>query len=97
MDVTLFLRPFTAASWVGICALLALILVLRQWADSRPLPALERSREVLALNWSLLFVLIQAFYGGALTMFFTTRCCVLCSTGRSIGIDKLSNHLRNVL
>ncbi len=74
--MTLFLRPFTASSWVGICTLLALILVLRQWADSRPL-ALERSREVLALNWSLLFVLIQAFYGGALTMFFTTRCCVL--------------------
>ena len=74
VDLTLFLRPFTKDSWAAVCSTLAIVaigLVLHQnyissWFRS------DLSFKITVLSAWILFILTNAFYGGALTMFLTS-------------------------
>ena len=81
IDTTLFVRPFTSAAWATIaaaCVTLAVCLWYQPHlfsgftlfsskdADS------SGSKRIIVLSFWLLFVLLNAFYGGALTMFFSS-------------------------
>ena len=73
VDLTFLFRPFTSYSWAGVLVTLAMvvccILLPRQaipsWKDS------WASHRIFVISGWLLFILVNSFYGGALTMFFT--------------------------
>ncbi len=73
MDMGMFVRPFTRKSWhaVGAVSSIALTLMaidyLGQWYAG------TSSFKVASLTMWYVFVLLNAFYGGALTMFFITE------------------------
>ena len=73
VDMGLFIRPFRADSWnaiLGMAFLMILTLTLSYLCNSNN----ESSDSVMIIittSWYF-FVLLNAFYGGALTMFFST-------------------------
>ena len=76
-DLGLFIRPFTKDSWIGIGAML----VIGSAALSLPMFAIKYyrhlySKKIVIISCWCLFVLINAFYGGALTMFFISETTV---------------------
>ena len=72
VDFGLFLRPITAESWVAILATALVILSCIVFVKfSLPLlSGRSESSELMIVTLYYFFVLINAFYGGALTMFF---------------------------
>ena len=74
LDLTLLFRPFTISSWISILLTLLLatagILVpqnfLSIWQDT------WISHRIVVLSTWLMFILLNSFYGGALTMFFAS-------------------------
>ena len=82
-DIQLFLRPFTGDSWQGIaiilvCSLLCILI------PGYILPYFESTASYQIAQLSLLyfFVLINAFYGGAMTMFFASEISIPFDTIR---------------
>ncbi len=74
VDFTLFLRPFTAEAWELIIAV-SVVIILLVAVPQLFYPDYDSTnvKKVASTTaWSF-FVLINAFYGGALTMFFTTE------------------------
>ena len=77
-DPSMFARPFSKWAWAATLANIAVIMVLRilvEWVtNSRPDPS-QRGWSSLKIflffSW-LFWVLIMAFYGGAMKMFFAT-------------------------
>ena len=75
LDFTLFMRPFSDNSWIvsGIITIGSCCVVL-----CYQLPSMEKYRRgdairiVIFIIWTF-FLLLNVFYGGALTMFFTIK------------------------
>lgn len=73
-DMTLFLRPFTTDSWklyIATCICVAVFIIapsriIKGWHDN------WYSHKIAILFGWLLFILTNAYYGGALTMFFSS-------------------------
>lgn len=73
LDLTLLFRPFTPSSWLGamiitivsICCIILPRSIIYTWKDN------WASHRIFVMSGWLLFILLNAFYGGALTMFFT--------------------------
>ena len=86
LDYGLIIRPFTNNAWtcIGIFLIIGLAFFflpyffIRSWDDMS-------SNTMIKLSLWFFFVLIQAYYGGALTMFFANE------------IDPPFNNLREVL
>ena len=75
LDFTLFLRPFTQGSWTVIIILtLACCSVALGYQVSamKKYQGQDSARTVTFIIW-MLFLLLNSFYGGSLTMFFTTK------------------------
>ena len=73
-DTGLFIRPFTKESWIAILVTTGVIILLGV------IPALFSPKEKAFVGFQIMsnsgwyfFVLINAFYGGALTMFFSSE------------------------
>jgi len=74
IDLTLFLRPFTNVSWIVIwCSLGVLFAILAVPQFVIPQFHLEQAELVLSTTAWYFFVLMNTYYGGALTMFFATE------------------------
>ncbi len=72
LDVTLFLRPFTVDAWLTIMVSTAILGALHlglSYLAERDFTSLRLTAFVACF----FFVLVNAFYGGALTMFFTSQ------------------------
>ncbi len=76
LDMGLFVRPFTPLSWRAILAMTAVLLSALLF----PHAVLSGSEFEGAAGYMMaytvawyFFVLLNAFYGGALTMFFTSQ------------------------
>ena len=75
LDFTLFMRPFTHRSWIS---LLIITLASCSIILCYKLPSMEKYQKqdsfriVMFMIWTF-FLLLNAFYGGALIMFFTTK------------------------
>ena len=73
IDPGLFLRPFTKLSWVLILLsffVYFLLLLLFQFFEKS---GKKVARAIIELGGLYLFVILYAYYGGALTMFFTVE------------------------
>ena len=71
VDMELFLRPFTALAWLGILGFCAAVWMIESLLLSFDMGSVS-TRQILSITaWSF-FLLVNSFYGGALTMFFTT-------------------------
>lgn len=74
IDLTMFIRPFTSRSWmaIGITLLTVSIALLVPQMFIKSQYTNEISHRITIVSAWVLFILINAFYGGALTMFFTS-------------------------
>ena len=73
-DVGLFTRPFTTPSWIAI-GLSCMVLFACLLIPHKLLPPNSSSSSISFVSCSgwTFFLLVNAFYGGALTMFFTSE------------------------
>ena len=70
IDFGLVLRPLTTSAWRGIVGVLLvtyLVTFITKFRDSDETPPYQR---ILSISTCTLFVLLNSFYGGAMTMFF---------------------------
>ena len=67
IDLTLFLRVFSVKAWSGVILTLAVIF-LGYFITMKS----KNARKVVQFFAWIMFVLLNAFYGGALTMFLST-------------------------
>ncbi len=73
LDFTMFFRPFARLSWSFFTLTLAVFVILACIFNMIDSKAEKRfSYQILMLTIWLMFVLLNAFYGGALTMFYST-------------------------
>ena len=75
LDFTLFLRPFTYNSWAVIGATTLVCIVVALFYQTSPMEKYQEEtsgRITMFIVWTF-FLLLNAFYGGALTMFFTSK------------------------
>ena len=73
VDSTLFLRPLTQPSWLLSLAIFGIISLLFVFYNFRmKLDEDDTTFRISILAAWLLFILIQAYYSGAMTMFFTS-------------------------
>jgi hypothetical protein len=73
IDLGLFIRPFTKESWgaIGLMIIAALICILLPYIAISYVESTTGHQMMVMVTW-FFFVLLNAFYGGALTMFFTS-------------------------
>ncbi len=73
-DWSLFLRPFTWTSWTVIGAVVALIFLcqLVSFVSAKDLPFGNDTQDILSTTAWYFFLLLNAYYGGAMTMFFSS-------------------------
>ena len=74
VDTGLFIRPFTDDAWggIGFVFMIILIVLLVPYSTISYYEHTEGYNITAFFGW-MFFVLINAFYGGALTMFFTSE------------------------
>ncbi len=72
IDLTLLLRPFTVHSWIFVLLSVVAVSFLLIFVKSKTSADGMASRIVVATGW-LLFILTNAYFGGALTMFFSSE------------------------
>ena len=85
VDSGLFIRPFTNSAWktigivsfIGILVLIVPYFFIKDWENLKAYHIIELSL------WSF-FVLLNAYYGGALTMFFVSEITVPFETLRDV-------------
>ena len=85
VDSGLFIRPFTNSAWktigiiffTGMLVLIVPYFFIKDWEKLRAYHIIELSM------WSF-FVLLNAYYGGALTMFFVSEITVPFNTLRDV-------------
>ena len=85
VDYELFVRPFRIEAWRAIFAIIFIGLLsftLTQFT-SKTYGVTISSRIVMFFGWSF-FVLINAYYGGALTMFFASEVALPFETIRDV-------------
>ena len=70
IDFGLFLRPFTTSAWRGIVGVLLVTYLTSFVIKSRDSDETPTYQQILAMTTWLFFVLLNSFYGGAMTMFF---------------------------
>ena len=70
VDFGLFIRPFSQRVWFSIVCILA---VIATFLFSKLSDDFSHARHICTLTVMLLFVLLQSFFGGALTMFFASE------------------------
>ena len=89
IDFGLFIRPITTDSWLAIC-LTASVIITCLGLIGYFVPYLKDSdgRKIIITTTCYFFILIDAFYGGALTMFFTSTSTIPLETLR----DTLKAH-----
>ena len=77
MDMAFFLRPFTTAAWLTVVATAAAACAAATvpYAFLRGYEHYESHTVSSTAGW-ICFTLINAYYGGALTMFFTSDIAV---------------------
>ena len=73
-DISLFLRPFTSDSWVSLFAMAVIILaaIAIPYTFFSSFFLNSNSYRITHISAMALVILINAFYGGAMTMFFTS-------------------------
>ena len=85
VDSGLFIRPFTNSAWktigiiffIGMLVLIVPYFFIKDWEKLKAYHIIELSM------WSF-FVLLNAYYGGALTMFFVSEITVPFNTLRDV-------------
>ena len=72
LDYSLFVRPFNRQSWQGSLVMFLVIIVIKtvMWKMKNKSVT---SKNIVILSWWIFYVLTEAFYEGALTMFFATE------------------------
>ena len=74
IDMGLFLRPFTKEAWFYICGILGAVVLLETISYlGIPFFAETTSFKIILLSVWYFFIMLHAYYGGALTMFFSTK------------------------
>ena len=74
LDYGLFIRPFQEATWLAILSMIGLIpivyfLIYKVYGQVDELT----STKIFEFSFWTFFILVNAFYGGALTMFFASE------------------------
>ena len=74
-DFGLFLRPFTNDAWIAIAMLVLLSIACIGLPFLGNYSSVERTEghQMMVVTVWYFFVLLNAYYGGALTMFFTSK------------------------
>lgn len=74
VDPGLFIRPFTDETWkgIGIMIIIGLVMMVFPYLLFRKYYSTTAFNIVITAGW-FFFVLINAYYGGALTMFFVSE------------------------
>lgn len=74
VDPGLFIRPFRDDTWegIGIMSVIGILILIIPWILIKDYFDMTASKIVMTSGW-IFFVLINAYYGGALTMFFVSE------------------------
>ncbi len=74
VDLELFTRPFTKDAWLSLAVMVAVLLTAMALPYTLFPSYLESTTAFRIIYFSTMgfFILINAFYGGAMTMFFTS-------------------------
>ena len=83
-DFELFTRVFSDDSWVAISAMVGSILVLMLTVKLIKFEKHSNGEKIMAFSTWMFFVMVNAYYGGALTMFFTGTMTVPFETERDV-------------
>ena len=85
-DFGLFLRPFTNDAWSAIAAVLLIAVACVGLPFLVTHPAVEETEghQIMVVTVWYFFVLLNAYYGGALTMFFTSEARMPFGTIRDV-------------
>ena len=85
-DFGLFLRPFTSDAWSAIAAVLLVAIACVGLPFLLRHPAVEETEghQIMVMTVWYFFVLLNAYYGGALTMFFSSEARVPFATIRDV-------------
>ncbi len=86
IDPHLFFRPFTGQSWLWTLLAAAAVVLFSSAATSPRLPG-AAWRRLAGLTHAGWFVLVHAYYCGALTMFFTRAPSIPFNTIRDVMRD----------
>ena len=70
IDFGLFLRPLTTSAWRGIVGVLLVTYLATFITKSRDSDETPPYKRILSISTWIFFVLLNSFYGGAMTMFF---------------------------
>ena len=73
LDLDLLLRPLTTSAWKGIAGMVLATYLATLVTKSRHLDDTATYRRVLGTSTWMFFVLLNSFYGGAMTMFFASE------------------------
>jgi hypothetical protein len=74
IDFGLFVRPFTGDSWIAVLSMTTLTLfAIASVHYIMPSGTKKIGQNIIITTFWYFFVLLNAFYGGALTMFFTSK------------------------
>jgi hypothetical protein len=83
IDFGLFLRPFTTHSWIAILAVLFCLflpfIMSRTVLKVQDAEDLAATRILAFISWTFM-LLVNSYYGGALTMFFTSAAALPFTT-----------------
>ena len=83
-DFELFTRVFTNDSWVAVSAMVVSILLCMLTVKLTKFEQHSNGEKIMAFTIWMFFVLVQAFYAGALTMFFTSTTTLPFETDRDV-------------
>jgi hypothetical protein len=73
IDFGLFARPFTRESWAAILLMAALVITCTLMTRfAIPNTRNKKGQKIMVVTLWYFFVLLNAYYGGAMTMFFTS-------------------------
>ncbi|TRY80960.1 hypothetical protein TCAL_14039, partial [Tigriopus californicus] len=84
VDPTLFLRPFTTDSWIAVGLTFLIIVVCALVPLTIQSFNQTHSFMIISTSGWYFFVLLNAFYGGALTMFFANEPSIPFSTVKDV-------------
>jgi hypothetical protein len=85
VDPGLFIRPFRDDTWqgIGIMSAIGILFLFVPWIIIKDYFDMTANKIVLTSGW-FFFVLINAYYGGALTMFFVSEITLPFNTIRDV-------------
>ena len=85
VDVLLYIRPFTDESWGAIGAIMVVMLVclIFPYLVVRHVESTAGHQMIVLFSWYF-FILLNAYYGGAMTMFFTSEATLPFETMKDV-------------